>query len=138
MLSVDVELRQVPGVRGMFSSRARVTPNMDGVFQITMINVTESDITLSSHKIIGLTQAMDQSIARVDGSTISDNDPNNLQPHLSNIQFGENLTTEQKETAQNLINQYADVFAVNPKKPQKTNLMEHLIITSDALPVLTT
>ena len=78
---------------------------------------------------------MDESIARVGCSTVSDNDPNDLQPHLSNIQFGENLTAEQKETAQNLINQYTDVFAVNPKKPQITNLIEHRIITPDALPV---
>ena len=89
-----------------------------------MINVTESDITLIARNIIGLIHAMDQSIARVDCPTISDNDPNNLQPHLSNIQFGGNLTTEQKRTAQNLINQYADVFTVNPKKPQTTNLMK--------------
>ena len=108
MLSVDFEPRQVPGVRGMFSSRDRVTPNMDGVFQITMINVTESDITLRAGKIIGLNHVMDESIACVGCSTISDNDPNNLQPHFSNIQFGKNLTAEQKETAQNLINQYAD------------------------------
>ena len=60
----------------MFSSRARVTSNVDGVFQITMINVTESDITLSARKIIGLIHVMDELIARVGCSTISDNDPN--------------------------------------------------------------
>ena len=43
--------------------------------------------------------------------------------------------TKQKEAAQNLIDQYADVFALNPKKPKQTNLVEHCIITPDALPV---
>ena len=85
MLLVDFEPRQVPGVRGMFLSRARVTPNMDGVFQFTMINVTESDITLSARKIIGLIHVMDESIARVGCSTISDNDPNNLQPQAFSL-----------------------------------------------------
>ena len=81
-------------------------------------------------KIVGLIHAMDQSIAHVDCSTISDNDPNNLQPHLSNIQFGKGLTTEQRRTAQNLINTPTYL-----KKPQKTNLVEHRIFTPDALPV---
>ena len=97
-----------------------------------MINVTKNDLTLKPRKIIGSIHPVSKSIAPC---AVSDNELPHPHPDLSNIQFGENLTAKQKEAAQNLIDQYADVFALNPKKPKQTNLMEHRIITPDALPV---
>ena len=35
----------------------------------------------------------------------------------------------------NLIREYDDIFAANPKKPIRSNLVEHAIITDEALPV---
>ena len=43
MLSADFEPHSIPGTSGLFTSRARVIPNMDGIFQLTFLNVTESD-----------------------------------------------------------------------------------------------
>ena len=46
-----------------------------------------------------------------------------------------NLTKQQQDTARRLIQEYDDVFAINPKKPKQTMSIEHRIITGDALPV---
>ena len=81
-----------------------------------MINVTVTDITLKPSKIIGSIHPLSELIARVECAAVSDNEFPHSHPDLSNIQFGKNLTTMQKEAAQNLIDQYADVFALNPKK----------------------
>ena len=89
MLSVDFEPSQVSGVRGLFSSRARVTPNIEGIFQITMIKVTETDIKLKPRKIIGSIHPMSESIAFVECAAVSDNELPHSHPDLSNIQFGE-------------------------------------------------
>ena len=97
-----------------------------------MINVTETDITLkpdtditlTPRKSIGLIHPMPESIARVESAAVSDNELPHSHPDLSNIQFGENLTTKQNwEAAQNLIDQYDYVFALNPKNPNKENVI---------------
>ena len=89
MLSADFEPRQVLAVRGLFSSRARVTRNIEGIFQITMINVTETDITLDPRKIIGSIHPMSESIGCVECAAISDNELPHSHPDLSNIPFGD-------------------------------------------------
>ena len=96
ILSVDFEPRQVSGVRGLSSSRVRVTLNIEGIFLITMINITEIDITLKPCKIIGSIHPMSESIACVECESISDNELPHSHPDLSSIQFGENLMTKRK------------------------------------------
>ena len=46
MCDSSFEPKPLPGVRGVYASKARVVPNVHGVFQITVLNVTESDVTL--------------------------------------------------------------------------------------------
>ena len=97
MLSADFKPRLIPGTLWLFISRARIIPNLDGIFQITILNTTETDIAINAHKIIGLIHPMDKSIARVDRSEC-ESTPNELNTHLNNIHLGENLAGQQKET----------------------------------------
>ena len=92
-----IRARSSVGCQGTFSSRARVTPNIEGIFQITMIKVTDSDITLKPRKIIGSIHPMSESIAGVECAAVSDNELPHSHPDLSNIQFGENLRQSKKK-----------------------------------------
>ena len=48
--------------------------------------------------------------------------------------MGENLSDGQKRQIKELVAEYKDIFAENPKNPKRTVLMKHKIITGDALP----
>ena len=48
LMNADIEPVNFKGNRGIFVSRARVLPNIHGIFQITVLNVTESDVVISN------------------------------------------------------------------------------------------
>ena len=128
LLPGDFEPKIGPKIRGLYAARSRVIPNIDGVFQITVLNVTSSDITLRSRTSMGFTQPADEivmSVAPDEG----------LNSTLADITISDRLSCDEKSEVTRLIKQYQDVFAANPKKPKQTTLLEHRIITNDALPV---
>ena len=59
MFSAYFKPHSIPGTSGLFESRASVIPNMDGIFQLTFLNVTGSDIVITSPKLIGSIRPMD-------------------------------------------------------------------------------
>ena len=54
------------GVRGVFVSKARVSPNLNGCFQVTVMNVTESDVKLHNRLVIGSIHKADCVISSID------------------------------------------------------------------------
>ena len=63
-----------------------------------------------------------------------------LQPGKPSAREGDwnispNLNPPQRAKMRELLEEYYDVFALNPKKPNKTIIMEHVIETADARPV---
>ena len=62
-------------------------------------------------------------------------DANTPDLEFDKIVFGENLTHLEKNALSNLISGYRDIFAINPKKPSRTNLLSHEIITTNVKPM---
>ena len=54
---------------------------------------------------------------------------------LADIKISDRLSRDEKSEVIRLIKEYQDIFTANPKKPKQTTLLEHRIITNDALPV---
>ena len=46
-----------------------------------------------------------------------------------------NLDRGQQAVLQELLEEYGDIFAINPKSPKTTHLALHVINTSDQLPI---
>ena len=127
MLNLDFEPRRLTGIKGVFVSKARVVPNIDGVFQISILNINETDVALNSRKIVGCIQATGEIIGRTDNPSSSD--------ILSSVSYGAGLSAKQLSECKELIVKYKDLFCDNPKKPRRTHLMEHAISTNESLQV---
>ena len=128
LLPGDFEPKIGPKLPGLYVTRSRVIPNIDGVFQITALNVTLSHIFLNSQTPMGFTQPTDEIVM----SVASDESLNSTLP---DVKISDKLSLDEKSEVTKLIERYKDVFASNPKKPNQTTLLEHRIITNDALPV---
>ena len=53
LLTMDFEPTQIFGMPGVYATRCRVIPNLQGVFQITMLNTTANPIVINNRKCIG-------------------------------------------------------------------------------------
>ena len=65
LLPGDFEPKIGPKIKGLYATRSRVIPNIDGVFQITVLNVNSSDITLKSRTSMGFIQPADEIVMSV-------------------------------------------------------------------------
>ena len=128
LLEGDFEPKMVPHIRGLYATRSRVIPNIDGVFAVTVLNVTTSDIYLKSRKIMGDIQPACEILATNEESS-------NENVVMDSIKFDNHLSANEIGQIKALITDYNDIFASNPRKPKRTELIEHQIITNDALPV---
>ena len=68
LLEGDFEPNVVPNVRGLYATRSRIIPNIDGAFPISVLNVTEPDIHLHSMKTMGTINATNESVTELCGS----------------------------------------------------------------------
>lgn len=130
MCDASFEPKSLPGNRSIFISKARVVPNIHGVFQVTVLNVSESDVVIRNRTPVGSLFTADDVVCSID----QENSPQLFQ-HLEGVVIGKNLSDVQQKKVSELIEKYHDVFASNPKKPSRTTSMEHRIDTGDALPV---
>ena len=130
MCDASFEPKKLPGSRGIYVSKAKVQPNINGIFQVTVLNVNQTDVTLKRRTSLGSLVKGDNVLCSVDQEERSQ-----VLQHLEGVTVGKNLTEIQKEKVTNLIEKYQDIFATNPKKPSRTTMMEHRIDTGDALPV---
>ena len=129
-LTVDFDPGKLIGMKGVFISRARVSPNIHGEFQISVLNVTESDIVFANRKLVGNVHSADETLFAVDEKPCGIPTPTTIE-----VQYGKNLSSFEKKKLQQLIDENKDLFAADSKNPKRTNLMQHRIITDDALPV---
>ena len=125
------------GIDNIHVTRARVSPNLDGVFYITMLNVSNQDIEISSRKLIGYVHPTGEILAEIKSNNNIISTPvqfpeNN--PVLNPLQMGASLSGDEKIKLQTLINRFGDVFAVDPKKPRLNKIMKHSIDTQNSLP----
>ena len=54
---------------------------------------------------------------------------------MDNFTISDRLSPEERDRIKSLLTDYKEVFARNPKSPKRTQILEHRIITNDALPV---
>ena len=83
---------------------------------------------------MGCVAEADEVVAKVDDVKHEVSDMEKLE-QVHDIVLGENLAQSQKQQIRNLVAEYEDIFAENPKNPKRTVLMQHRIVTGDALPV---
>ena len=132
LLNANFEPIRLKGNRGLFVSKARVLPNINDIFQVTVLNVTESDVTISYRPTLGVIHKVDGTIVQVKKKAIPQKFFITRGLHWA---LGTKWHDDQKKKVNNLLKEYEDVFAANPKKPKRTTVTEHQIITGDSLPV---
>ena len=187
LLEGDFEPQLLPNVNGVYATRNRVIPKIDGLFPINVLNVTPTDIYLLSRKSIGSIQPTSASmpsdfpnvtptdiyllsrksigsiqptsasmpsdfpnVTPTDIYLLSRKSIGSIQPTSAsmpsdfpsegapfniNITLSKNLSGTKNTQLMALLTDYKAAFATDTRKPRKTNLLEHRIITNDALPV---
>ena len=112
LLPGDYEPKIFPKIRGLYAIRSRVIPNIDGVFQITDLNVNSSDITLKSRTSMVFIQPADEIVMSVAPDE-------NLTSTLADIKISDRLSRDEKSEVTRLIKEYQDIFAANLKNQNK-------------------
>ena len=116
---------------GVYATRCRIIPNIDGYFQISLLNTTASPMSLAATECLGSLAKIDRTADQAQHS--EELEKRNLEQL---IQFGENLSSHQGRQISNLISQFPKIFASNPKKPARLKHMQRCIITEDTHPVI--
>eukprot|EP00794_Sanderia_malayensis_P020882 gene20882-22932_t len=130
LITADFEPKSLPLSSSLYSTRCRIIPNIDGIFQLSLLNTSDKPISLPAHKHVGSVIAVEDTPVSVhqigQESSINLND---------NIVYGEHLPDDSKSAISSLISNFTDIFAQNPKKPTLVSNMQHRIITDDVQPV---
>ena len=92
MCSASFEPKSVPGNRGVYVSKAKVIPNIHGVFQVTVLNLTESDVTLKNRTTMGLLFNAEEVVCSIERK-----DSQELFQYLDGVTIGKNLTNVKKK-----------------------------------------
>ena len=130
LVTADFEPISLFGTPGVYATRCRVVPDLEGVFQITFLNVNDTEVHLKSRKCVGNLTGVEN----VMSCKVKPLGKDSTNAAKSTV-FGENLSNDQRHQLEKLINEYQDVFASNPKKPSLVKNAQHKIITEDAMPV---
>ena len=135
LLQSDFVPKQIPGVSGVYASKAKVIPDVKGQFLLTLLNTNVDSVHLKKKQVIGKLLPESKTFAVLYPSNIPENS-DNCEPNfrVDSVAIGKNLSNHETVKIKELLKEFSDVFAVNPKKPRRTTL-EHRIITPDALPV---
>lgn len=128
LLEGNFEPKTVPNISRVYANRNRIIPNIDSLFPIAVLNVTKSDIQLKSRKLMGFIRPTSETVSYTSACKNEEFDINDIT--LSNI-----LSATETSQLKSLIAVYKDVFAANPRKPKRTDLVEHKIVANNALPV---
>ena len=107
---------------GVYATRCRVIPNLQGVFQITMLNTTANPIVINNRKCIGKLYPVQETQQQ---QTVLGNESSS--PFAKDISLGADLSQEQRQQLVSLITKYEGIFASNPKKPSLVKNMKHRI-----------
>eukprot|EP00794_Sanderia_malayensis_P002223 gene2223-2531_t len=128
LLEGDFEPKMVPTITSVYATRNRIIPNVHGLFPVTVLNIATSDIHLKSRNLMGFIQPTSEIISSISACENKGFD-------INDITLSTNLSATETSQLKLLITDYKDVFATIPKIPKKADLLEHQIITNDALPI---
>ena len=130
MITADFEPKPSGGVKGVYATLCRVIPGLEGVFQITLLNVNNDQVTVNSRKFVGNLTKVNETVSRTDFNRCKIPTCSQL-----NIVHGDDIPHNEEHQLNALISKYSDIFASNPKEPRQVQNMTHRIITNDAQPV---
>ena len=133
MMDLDFEPAKVKN--GVFVTKARVVPDVKGMFYLSIMNVSESDVRINGRKVLGHVNETGETLGSLSADCANNIETAELsESHLAGAKFGKNLSVDEKSKLVDLIHKHANVFARNPKKPSQTSVV-HPIITEGAPPV---
>ena len=94
LLTGDFTPKHALCVKGVYASRARVIPNVDGVFQISLLNVSETDVVLKSRKLLGALHPAGNLVCELSNPADKRSGIHTAQtePDLSATTYGRNLS----------------------------------------------
>lgn len=130
LVTADFEPVQLSESPGVYATRCRIIPNIEGCFQVSFLNINPCSVSIPANTHIGFLTTSKTTVAQIaqqDKSTST-----NLE---DSIVYGENLSNDEKTKILDIISNFKTIFAPNPKKPTLVRNMEHKIITNDAQPV---
>ena len=114
------------GIPGVYAKRCRIIPNIDGIFQFSLLDTAAKPVNLKAFKGVGFVMNVNDTVATVH-KTVA----NNSSTIDTNIVYGENLSPAEKSRVAALFSEYIDIFTPNPKKPTIVKTIEHRIIADE-------
>ena len=69
LLAGDFTPKPTMNINGIYGPKARVIPNLDGIFQISLLNTTEIDVTINSRKTIGFIRPTERLACKIDNDS---------------------------------------------------------------------
>ena len=124
---------KIPGCAKLYISKARVIPNVDGKFIVTVVNVGNEPTTISKRQVMGHLNEPGEIVAII-SQTAEVKEVPSKKINSSNVVLDDNLNDAHKARVVNLLKKYNDIFTDDPKKPSRNNLLSHDIITETAKP----
>ena len=133
LITSEFKPKRIPGLGGVYMSQAQVVPDVDGHFMVTLLNVNSKDILLKKKQVVGYVVEEEKlKVAKVESF---DYHEGKTQHAFKKCTISDNLTEEQKNSMKKLLSRNDDLFAVDPKKPNTTNFVQHRILTGDSQPI---
>ena len=130
LITADFEPKPIIGIGGVYATCCRIVPDLEGVFQVTLLNVNNDQVALNSRKLIGTVSMVKETVLKLKPEKVEKTSGSKL-----SINHGNALTEKEQDQLRALISQYEDIFAANPRKPTPVRNMTHRIITDNAQPV---
>ena len=132
---LDFEPRKLPRILGVYMSHSRVVPSVAGDVSLCILNVTEKEVELRSRTRIGkITKPCEILSSTLNTTGLVDQKANVTV--TDDIHIEDTLLESQKLAIGELIENDRDIFSINPKKPNRGNVLEHKIISETENPVL--
>ena len=130
LITADFEPKPIIGIGSVYATCCRIVPDLEGVLQVTLLNMTNNKVTLNSRKQIGTVSMVKETVPKIKPEKVEKTSGSKL-----SINHGNALSEKQQDQLRVLICQYEDIFAANPKKLMPVQNMMHRIITDNAQPV---
>ena len=121
------------GNHGIHAARCRVIPDIISDCMIKVVNTNEYKVRVNNRQLCAKFIPTASSINFANGRLSSDISEI-VRVDETNINYGDGLSSAEKENIAELLRGYSDIFADNTKEPNRTNLVKHRILTGKNLP----
>ena len=117
--------KSIPGCRGVYTSKAQVTPDIDGRFFVTVLNVNEHPMKIKKKHLLGHIVKSSEVVNLVHAVKPQDRDVKTVSFEWDRLTIGGQLSNIEKGEIMDVIREFRVVFATNPKN--RKELMSYSI-----------